>query len=303
MRKYTEQEIKKFISEPLFNERTVLEKDFSFPKISIITPSYNQKRFLEKTILSVLNQNYPNLELIIIDGGSTDGSVDIIKKYEKYLAYWVSEKDRGQSDGLNKGFKITAGEIIGWQNSDDIYLPDAFLKIADFFKQNSRIDIICGNRLDIDENDNIIGESRFTRFSPIVYQYDGISLGTQVVFWRKSLFSKIGYLDINLQLAMDYDFFLRAAKKEAKFKFIPYYLGAMRRHNLAKTEMFLGTIPHQKELDKIDKKYGRKNWLNFPLKIYSLFFRTVNYFFQGDIDYILKGFKRRIKRRTLLRGR
>jgi len=281
----------------------LLNKDLSWPKISIITPSYNQGEFLERSILSVLNQNYPNLEFIIIDGGSNDGSVEIIKKYAKYLAYWVSEKDKGQSDALNKGFVRTKGEIVGWQNSDDIYLPGAFLKVAQFFKQNPKIDIIYGNRFDIDENDNIIGESRFTKFSRIVYQYNGISLGTQSTFWRKELFSKIGYFDSNLQFAMDYEFFLRAAFKGTKFKYTPYYFGAMRRHKESKTEKFLYTPPHLEEKRKVDETYGRKFFLNLPLKIYSLLFRSFNYLLSGDIDYILRGVKRRIKNKSILSGK
>lgn len=302
MYKYNKQQIKEFVSKPLFDEKALLNKELSWPRISVITPSYNQGRFLERTILSVLNQNYPNLEYIIIDGGSTDESINIIKKYENYIDYWVSEKDRGQADALNKGFKKATGDIIGWQNSDDIYLPSVFLKIAELFKQNPKIDIIYGNRFDIDEDNNIIGESIFTKFSRIVYQYDGISFGTQSTFWSRELFSKIGYLDINLQFAMDYEFFLRAAVKNARFKYVPYYFGAMRRHRLAKTEMFLGTLPHQRECSRVDQKYNRKKWLNFPLKVYSLLFRTTNYIFQGDIDYVSKGLKRRIKKKSIFTG-
>lgn len=299
MEKYTEQQIKEFISKPLFNEKILFKKDLSYSKISIVVPSYNQEKFLERTILSILNQNYPNLEFIIIDGGSTDGSVNIIKKYEKYLAYWVSEKDKGQSDALNKGFTKATGDIIGWLNSDDIYLPGILFKIAKLFGKNSAVDIIYGNRLDIDENDEIIGESRFTKFSLVVYRYDGLPLGTQSTFWRRNLFSKIGMLDVDLQFDMDYEFFLRAALKKSKFKYVPYYLGVMRRHQAAKTEIFLGTPFDQKECRQVDRRYNRKKWLNFPLKVYSLLFRMINYIFQGDADYVLKGLKRRIKNKSI----
>ena len=111
-------------------EPVVPEVDERFPKISIVMPSYNQVQFIERSILSVLNQDYPNIELIIIDGGSNDGTVEVIKKYEKHITFWVSEKDKGQSDALNKGFKHCTGEIYGWLNSDDLYLPNAFKHAA-----------------------------------------------------------------------------------------------------------------------------------------------------------------------------
>ena len=102
------------------------KKKINLPKISIVMPSYNQVEFIERSILSVLNQNYQNYELLIIDGGSNDGTIEIIKKYQKYITFWISEKDKGQSDALNKGFKLCTGEIYGWLNSDDVYLPNAF---------------------------------------------------------------------------------------------------------------------------------------------------------------------------------
>ena len=107
-----------------------IKKDDVSPKISIVMPSYNQAQFIEWSILSILNQDYSNTEFIIIDGGSTDGTIDLIKKYEREITLWISEKDQGQSDALNKGFKYCTGEIYGWLNSDDIYLPDAFKNAA-----------------------------------------------------------------------------------------------------------------------------------------------------------------------------
>ena len=129
MKKYISQEIKKFISKPLFDEKIILSKDSDYPRISIVSPSLNQAQFLEKTILSVLNQNYPNLEYIIIDGGSKDKSIKIIQKYEQYLTYWVSEKDKGQADAINKGFQRSTGQILAWLNTDDLYLPDTLFKV------------------------------------------------------------------------------------------------------------------------------------------------------------------------------
>lgn len=294
------QQLKEFISVLQYRGNRSLRA--SGPKISIIIPSYNQDAYLERTILSILNQGYPYLEIIIIDGDSTDGSVDIIKKYEKYLHYWVSEKDLGQSDALNKGFHRATGDLIGWQNSDDIYLPGAFLTIAGAWQEFPDADIFYGNRLDIDANDNITSESRFTNFSSLVCRYDGLCLGTQSMFFKRRLLQHIGMLDIRLNYAMDYDFFLRAAHNKACFRYIPHFLGAMRRHSEAKTEMFLGTPIHNRECAEIDARHHRVKLLNLPMKIYSLMFRSYHYCYQGDRRYVWKGICRRLQEGKLLKG-
>ena len=115
-----------------------------WPKISIVTPSFNQGQFIEQTIRSVLDQNYPNLEYIIIDGGSTDETVEIIKKYEQHLAYWISESDKGQTDAINKGFAKCTGEIFNWINSDDYYEAAVFFKLAQLFANNPSVNVVCG---------------------------------------------------------------------------------------------------------------------------------------------------------------
>ena len=115
------------------------------PKLSIVTPSFDQGKFLEETILSVLDQNYPNLEYIIIDGGSTDESVEVIKRYEKHLAYWISEKDRGQVHAINKGIERTTGDIFGFLNSDDLYLPGTFATVTEHFDNHPESEWVCGD--------------------------------------------------------------------------------------------------------------------------------------------------------------
>ena len=287
MKRYTSEEIKEFVSKPIFDEKVILNKDPSFPKISIVTPSYNQAQFLERTILSVLNQNYPNLEYIIIDGGSTDGSVEIIKKYEKYLAYWVSEKDRGQSHALNKGFQRATGELVGWQNSDDIYLPDAFKKVADVYKENSHYDVYFGNMYFIDNDDNIFRDMRFVKFSPISLIYEGTILANQSAFISRSVFDRFGCLSESHKFTMDYEFWVRIRK--SKFYFIREFLGCFRLHKDAKSSTIkdIGLLEHRMVLvnngfnpDRLSFKF---------LKYLSKIRRAILFISQSDIDYVIRG--------------
>jgi glycosyltransferase involved in cell wall biosynthesis len=178
-----------------------------WPKISIITPSYNHGHFLEETIRSILLQNYPNLEFIIMDGKSTDGSVDIIKKYDSWITHWKSEVDRGQSHAINKGIEITTGEIVNWVNSDDSLTSNALFEITKFFVENSSIDLISGNC-------NLIYPGlkktfyRSVKFEPLDF-ISRISIHQPVTFWRTKLFQEIGILDESLHYCMDYDLWAR----------------------------------------------------------------------------------------------
>jgi len=227
MKNITSQEIKDFVSSPLFDEKVLSKDNKSYPKISIITPSFNQAPFIERTILSVLNQNYPNLEYIIIDGNSTDKSVEIIKKYERYLAYWVSEKDEGQADAINKGLRMATGELVGWQNSDDIYLPGALRTLSETFQKHRNEDVFFGNVYLIDDEDNIIKDMRFTPFDLDHLLYFNWNLSSQGLFWRKELHAQLGYFK-NYNVSFDLDWCIRLGKATRRFRHIRQFLGAYR---------------------------------------------------------------------------
>ena len=159
--------------------------DIRWPKISIVIPSYNQGQFLEETILSVINQQYPELELFVIDGGSNDNSVEVIKKYESHITWWLSEKDRGQSDAINKGFSRATGEIITWLCSDDLYTPGTLKKVADYFSsQPDNVGLIYGGITTF--KDGIDLRSNWGYQNPTVERYlAGMAFSQPAAFYKK----------------------------------------------------------------------------------------------------------------------
>jgi glycosyltransferase involved in cell wall biosynthesis len=176
-----------------------------------VTPSFNQAPFLEKTIRSVLDQGYPNLEYIIIDGGSTDGSQEIICRYEERLAYWVTESDLGQTDAINKGFDRAQGEIFAWLNSDDTYQLGALEEVAEYMRSNPEIGMVYGSAMYIGEDDQAIA-----RYPAHATNYRGLRRGVntisqQAMFFRSTLWSMVGPLDPTFYYAMDYDLWVRIA--------------------------------------------------------------------------------------------
>ena len=181
-----------------------------FPKISIVTPSFNQVEYLEQTIKSVLSQKYPNLEYIIVDGGSTDGSVEIIKKYEDRLSYWVSEPDKGHAHALNKGFAKATGDIMAWLNSDDIYFSWTLITVAEVFSQHPDIEWITGRYSFIDRKGRLKGLHPYirTKFDYIT-DYNG-HMQQESVFWKRSLWQRTGgYIDESYELLIDKELWCR----------------------------------------------------------------------------------------------
>lgn len=179
-----------------------------YPKISIITPSYNQGKFIEQTIQSVLDQNYPNLEYIIIDGGSSDETLSVIKKYEKHLAYCISEKDRGQSHAINKGIQKSTGDIVNWLNSDDYYMPGALRHIAEQFK-NPLITAYCGrSRVFSDSNERISGGTDI--YAGNLFKTIGWArIDQPETFFKRSVWETIGFLNEEFHYIMDKEWWIR----------------------------------------------------------------------------------------------
>ncbi len=225
-------------------------------KISIIIPSFQQAHFLERTILSLTNQNYSDLELIIVDGGSTDYSVNIIKKYEKKLSYWVSEKDTGQSNAINKGLKLAQGEILGWLNSDDTLAPNALRKIAECYQKNPDVNLVYGHNWLINENDEII--RRLTAVQTNAYEliYYNRNVWSQPgTTWRRRLQEKIGFLDESLHYTMDCDFWIRASQVGQVYC-LNEHLGDLRIHNATKSKTQKEKFKSEHRI--LDRRYGQE---------------------------------------------
>ena len=220
------------------------------PKLSIVTPSFQQGGYIERTIESVLSQGYPNLEYFIQDGGSTDDTIDVLKRYQEQLSGWVSEKDNGQSQAINLGFAKTRGEIMGWLNSDDLLLPGALTRIIDYFNRHPEVDVVYGNRLLIDTSDMEIGRWVLPGHNSKVLSWVDY-VPQETMFWRRRIWNKVGgQIDESFRFAMDWDLLVRFRDVGAKFAHIPQFMGAFRIHELQKTSAAINDIGHQ-EMNRI----------------------------------------------------
>lgn len=203
------------------------------PKISIVTPSFQQAQYLEQTILSVLGQNYQPLEFIVIDGGSTDGSVDVIRKYEHRISYWVSEKDRGQAHAINKGLAQATGDIVAYLNSDDLYLPEAFSKVVQYFREHPECDWLCGDTIMFGEGQPdqvILAEVPRSAAQALSWAYTAPQPG---MFWKRELLSD-GF-DERWRYCFDHELYVRLLLAGHKCDHLPATLAAYRLHQTSKT--------------------------------------------------------------------
>ena len=203
-------------------------------KFSIVTCSYQQGRFLEATIRSVLDQNYDNLEYIVLDGGSTDESVDILRRYDDAISYWHSEKDAGQTDALASGIDRATGELMGWLCSDDLLLPGALQAVADFFDANPDVQAVYGDALWIGAHGEFLRPKKEIEFNRFIFHYDHNYIPQPSMFWRRQLYNKVGGLNRRFNLAMDADLWDRFAQV-TDIAHLPQYLSCMRYYPEQKT--------------------------------------------------------------------
>ena len=277
------------------------------PLVSIVTPSYSQGRFIEDTLLSVKNQDYPNIEHIVVDGGSTDNTLEILRKYEnRYNLKWISEPDEGQSDAVNKGFRMASGEIIGWVNSDDGYFDiSAISSVVKFFDKYDDADIIYGDVVRIDENNLILFIIKNRNFD-----YDYLKktcfIWQPAAFFRRKIIDKF-QLNTSLNISMDYEFWLRIGKKH-RFQYVNRIFAVDRTHK--KRKIIARRDEMLKEAVSVSKEFNQfnRNWLDRLSNIGLYGVRSVymlievqrlhhkyNFAFDIKVDNMLSTIFRRIK--------
>lgn len=227
----------------------------SGPVVSIVTPSFNQGKFLEATITSVLSQSYPHIEYFICDGGSKDGTVDIIRRYSDRLAWWCSEKDRGQSHAINKGWSRATGDIVAYLNSDDLLLPDATERAVRAFEEAPSAGVVHGDSLYLDEDGTELGWGKGgpSDFKRLLRDGQGTRVAQPGSFYDASVLRRVGLLDESLHYSMDYDLLLRLAMV-SQMVYLPVALAGYRVHMGAKTSAF--TDLHWRESLAVRARYG-----------------------------------------------
>jgi glycosyltransferase involved in cell wall biosynthesis len=218
----------------------------AWPRVTVVTPSYNQGRYLEETIRSVLEQDYPNVEYIVVDGGSTDESVEIIQKYSARLAHWVSEPDRGQADAINKGFRLATGDFLAWLNSDDCYDPGFIRGMVQLFRDRPGVDLIYRDvRQGTSPNDTAPRYGQAITYSDMVRTVN-VPIPQMAAMWRRSIVDRVGFLDPKWRVVLDREYFLRIGL-HGTMEYVPGIVGFFRHHadskSIAEEPYWIREIP------------------------------------------------------------
>jgi glycosyltransferase involved in cell wall biosynthesis len=243
-----------------------------------VTPSWNSAAFIEHTIKSVRGQTYPNIEYIIVDGGSSDGTMEIIHHNEPYIASWISEPDKGMYQAINKGIKMAKGDIIAYLNSDDIYYPDTVSKVVKYFSENQDVDLIYGNLDFIAKDGSLLFNQIYPKFSLRYFKNANYSMiGQPSAFWRAGLARKIGLFDEHLLMAADFDYFIRAGMA-SKIMHVNETLAAFRVHPESLTSSMREV--NLNEINGLHKKYCNNPSI-YGAKIsrilYDIYFKFLNF--------------------------
>jgi glycosyltransferase involved in cell wall biosynthesis len=229
----------------------------SLPVISIVTPSFNQAAFIERTVNSVLGQNYPRLEYIVQDGGSTDTTAQLLDRYRPYLHHVEMRRDKGQAHAINLGFAHAGGEIMAYLNSDDVLLPGALSYVANFFASHPEVDVVYSHRVLIDENGQEIGRWVLPPHDPNILLWADY-IPQETLFWRRQIWEASGgYIDEGYHFAVDWELLLRFQAAGVRFARLPRFLGAFRVHEAQKTSASLEDVGRQ-EMERLrERSHGR----------------------------------------------
>jgi glycosyltransferase involved in cell wall biosynthesis len=280
-----------FTEEPRFDPEMLLARDDAWPRITIVTPTLNQGQYIERTILSVLNQNYPNLEYIILDGGSRDGTAEIVSKYTRYISHWRSQRDDGQAAALREGFARATGEIFAWINSDDLYLPGVLKQVGSMMREHATTDVCYGNMYLLDSTGEVIAERRLTgcsaRLLALGIRHGGFGIYQPAAFWRRGLYERVGGIDSTLHFDMDNDLFIRFALAGTRFRFYRRPVVGFRIHNASKT--FALQDRSKSELPMLIRRYGldHASLKARCLRAFVRAYRVWKYLLQGDASYLV----------------
>ena len=244
-------------------------------RITLVTPSFNQARFLEETLRSVISQREFVHEYMVIDGGSTDGSVDLIRRHADRIDYWVSEKDAGQSEAIDKGFSRATGDYLFWLNSDDVLLPGAMAKVYAALEVNPQWDALTGYHVRMDGESRHVSAHRIPSEDPVAARWGKHHVIQQTCFFRKSLYEKIGGLDRSLHCVMDTDLWCRMFEAGSTWGHIPEYLAGFRQHAAAKGSAAQWTAQYREEEAMLRRKYPQFCADNLKHRLGLLGYRAV----------------------------